>query len=176
MNSQPTLTVKLNEIVEALNGAPEEIAYYLDKRAGEIILVTDEDMQAAEDDEPISEYPDWQRESILKAREVLRDPDHFLQLPDQFDIHEYQIMEDFCIQFEDRDIGRELQRLIKGSGAFRRFKNAISELGVDDAWYKFKQHALEEIAIAWLEKNQIPYTRDNEPDNIVDVWPTSAPN
>ena len=175
MNSQPTLTVKLNEIVEALNGAPEEIAYYLDKRAGEIILVTDEDMQAAEDDEPISEYPDWQRESILKAREVLRDPDHFLQLPDQFDIHEYQIMEDFCIQFEDRDIGRELHRLIKGSGAFRRFKNSISELSVDDAWYKFKQRALEEIASAWLEKHQIPYTRDNEPD-IVDVPSTSAPS
>ncbi|PYS70149.1 MAG: hypothetical protein DMF73_13475, partial [Acidobacteria bacterium] len=112
---QMTLTVKLSEIVEALDSATEELAYYLDKRTGEIILVTDEDMQAAEDDELISEYPDWQRESILKAREVLRDPDHFLQLPDQFDIHEYQIMEDFCIQFEDRDIGQELHRLIKGS-------------------------------------------------------------
>ncbi len=133
-----TLTVKLNEIVEALDSATEELAYYLDKRTGEIILVTNEDMQAAEDDEFISEYPDWQRESILKAREVLRDPDHFLQLPDQFDIHEYQIMEDFCIQFEDRDIGQELHRLIKGSGAFRRFKNAIHEMSVEKAWYEFQ--------------------------------------
>ena len=159
-----TLTVKLNEIVEALDSASEELAYYLDKRTGEIILVTDEDMQAAEDDELISEYPDWQRESILKAREVLRDPDHFLQLPDQLDIHEYKIMEDFCIQFEDRDIGQELHRLIKGSGAFGRFKNAIHEMGVERVWYEFKRTELEKIALEWLEENGIPYTRDDAID------------
>jgi len=159
-----TLTVKLNEIVEALESATEELAYYLDKRTGEIILVTNEDMQAAEDDELISEYPDWQRESILKAREVLRDPDHFLQLPDQFDIHEYQIMEDFCIQFEDRDIGQELHRLIKGSGAFRRFKNAIREMTVEKAWYEFKRTELEKIAIEWLDEHAIPHTGDDPVD------------
>ena len=171
-----TWTVKLNEIVEALDSASEEHTYYLDKRTGEILLLTDEDRQAAEDDELISEYPDWQRESILQAREVLREPDHFLQLPDQFDVHEYQIMEDFCLEFEDRDIGQELHRLIKGSGAFGRFKNAIRELGVDDAWYKFKQRTLEEMAIEWLERNGIPYIRGDASNDVVDVSSESAPS
>lgn len=162
--SQMTPTVKLSEIVEALDGAPEEQAYYMDKRTGEIILVTDEDKQAAEVDDPTFQYPDWQRESILRAREVLQEPDHFLQLPDKFEVHEYQIMEDFCLEFEDRDKGKELHRLIKGDGAFRRFKNAIREMSVDDAWYKFKQGALEKIAIEWLEENGISYSRDEAPD------------
>ena len=159
-----TLTVKLSEIVEALDSATEELAYYLDKRTGEIILITDEDMQAAEDDELISEYPDWQRESILKAREVLRDPDHFLQLPDQLDIHEYKIMKDFCIQFEDRDIGQELHRLIKGSGAFGRFKNAIHEMGVERVWYEFKRTELEKSRSSGWMKTRIPHTGDDPVD------------
>jgi hypothetical protein len=156
--------VKLNEVVDALESVREEHAYYLDRRTGEIVLLTSEDLQAAEDDDLISEYPDWQRESILKAREVLKDSEAFLQLPDQFDIHEYKMMEDFCLTFEDRQIGQDLLRLIKGSGAFGRFKNAIHELGIEKVWYEFKRSALEEIAIEWLEENEIPYTRDDAID------------
>lgn len=158
------ITVKLNDVVDALDSAMEEHSYYLDKRTGEIILLTSEELQAAEEDEPISDYPDWQQESILKAREVFSDPEEFVQLPDQFDIHEYQIMEEFCLAFEDRRIGQELLRLIKGSGAFRRFKNAIHEEGVERVWYEFKRNELEKIAIEWLEEHEIPYSRDDAID------------
>lgn len=156
-----SVTVKLHDVVEVLDSAMEEHSYYLDKRTGEILLLTSEDMQAAEDDELISEYPDWQRDSILKAREVLSNPEAFLQLPDQFDVHEYKIMEDFCLAFKDRQVGQDLLRRIKGGGAFRRFKNAIHEMGIEKAWYEFKRSELEEIAIDWLEQTEIPYTRDD---------------
>jgi hypothetical protein len=158
------IQVKLTDVIDALEMAMEEHAHYLDRRTGEIIVITSDDDAAAEEDEPISEYPEWQRESILKAREMLREPDQFLALPDQSDIHEYQIMEDFCLALDDQRAGQELHRLIKGSGAFRRFKNAMRELGVDDAWYKFKHRALERIAIEWLEENEIPYSRDETID------------
>ena len=171
-----TAPVKLSAIVEALDGAAEEHVYYVDKRTGEIVLLTDEDMQAAEDDKSLSRYPDWQQESILKAREVHREPAHFLQVPDRFEVHEYEIMEDFCIECADGDTGKELHRLIKGSGAFRRFKNAIREMEVDDNWYKFKQRALERMAIEWLEENEIPYTRDDARDDAVDVASAGTPS
>ena len=157
-------SVKLDKIIGALESAGSEYTHYLDKRTGEIVLVTDEDMTAAQENELISEYPDWQRDSILKAGEVFRDSKQFIQLPDQFDIHEYQIMENFCRAFEDRQVGDELLRLMKGSGAFRRFKNAINEMDVDKAWYQFKQRALEKIAIEWLEENEIPYSRSDAID------------
>ena len=157
-------SVKLDEIIGALESAGSEYTHYLDKRTGEIVLVTDEDMTAAQENELISEYPDWQRDSILKAGEVFRDSKQLIQLPDQFDIHEYQIMEDFCIQFEDRDIDQELHRLIKGSGAFRRFKNAIHEMSVEKAWYEFKRTELEKIAIEWLDEHAIPHTGDDPVD------------
>src|SRR5438094_5009746 len=101
-------SVKLDEIIGALERAGSEYTHYLDKRTDEIVLVTDEDMTAAQENELISGYPDWQRDSILKAGEVFRDSKQLIQLPDQFDIHEYQIMEDFCLGVEDRQTGKEL--------------------------------------------------------------------
>ena len=158
--SQP---VKLNNVIEALETTGEEHAHYLDRSTGEIVLITNEEMEAAEEDELISEYPNWQREALLKAREILKS-ENFVALPDQFDIHEYKIMEDFCLIFEDTRVGDDLHRLIKGSGAFRRFKNAIYSMGADKAWYQFRQAEIEKIAIQWLEREGIAYTREDSTD------------
>jgi hypothetical protein len=161
--------VKLSDVLEALESATEEHFNFLDKRTGEIILVTSEDLEAAKGDALISKYPDWQRKSILTARELLRETENFLELPDQFDVHEYKIMEDFCRELEDRQVGQDLLRLIKGSGAFRRFKNAIHEMGIEKAWYDFKQSELEKIAIHWLDENEIPYSRNHDQIDLSDA-------
>ena len=105
--------VKLDDVIEALDAAGEDHSHYVDKRTGEIVMITNEEMEAAEEDELISEYPDWQRESILKAREILKSED-FVALPDQFDIHEYKIMEDFCLECQDRNVGETFLSLIEG--------------------------------------------------------------
>src|SRR6266446_758496 len=151
--------VKLDDVIDALDTAGEDHSHYLDKRTGEIVLITNEEMDAAEEDELISEYPEWQRESILKAREILRSED-FVALPDQFDIHEYKIMEDFCLEIQNRSVGETLLRLIKGSGAFRRFKNAIPSMGVEKDWYQFRRAELEKLAIEWLEQEGLAYARE----------------
>lgn len=159
------MELKLEDVVDALEAAGDEHSHYLDKRTGEIILLTNEDFEAAEEDELISDYPAWQRESILKAREVLgSSQEHFLALPDQFEIHEYQLMEEFGHEFEDRMIGERLLQLIKGPGAFRRFKNEISSLGMEKSWFDFKGKKFEKIAIEWLEEHNIQYSRGDGGD------------
>jgi hypothetical protein len=155
------IEVKLSDVIEALESAMDEHAYYIDKRSGEIVLVTDDDIAAAENEELMLESPDWQQESIANAREVLNFSENLLPLPDKFEIHEYRIMEEFCLALDNRHVGSELHRLIKGSGAFRRFRNAIRERDIEQDWYDFKQRALERIAIQWLEENGLPYTRDD---------------
>jgi hypothetical protein len=62
----------------------------------------------------------------------------------------------------NRRAGKELLRLIKGSGTFRRFKNAIHKMGVEKAWYEFRGEALEKIAIEWLEENKISFSRNDD--------------
>lgn len=152
------MPVKLNDVIEALDEAAEECSHYLDRNTGEIVMMTNEEMEAAEKDELISEYPDWQREAILKAREVFKSED-FIELPGRFDIDEYKLMEDFCLELKNRQVGEHLLRLIKGSGAFGRFKDGIYSLAVEKDWYRFRREELERIAIQWLEDQKIPYTR-----------------
>ena len=150
------LAVKLKDVVDALAMTGDLASYYLDKRTGEIIMVTDEEWEAAEEDEPISEYPDWQRDSILKAREI-QGSDQFIPLPDKFEINAYDVMERFCREYPDQRISIGLLNCIKGKGAFRRFKDAVFDFDIQDEWHEFERNAFAEVAIEWLEEKGILY-------------------
>ncbi len=163
-----SLPVKLRDVIEALDVGGDQLSHYLDKRTGEIFMLTDEEISAAEEDELISDYPEWQRESILKAREIL-DSNDFVELPSQFDLNEYAIMERFALAYEDRRTSTELLRSIKGKGAFRRFKDAVIDLGIRDEWHEFRRDEIEEIAVQWLEEERIPFTREDEIEESSDT-------
>ena len=117
-----------------------------------------EELSAAEEDEDTSEYPEWQQEELLQAREVIASDD-WLELPSSFDIHEYNIMEEFCQSVANEKNSDYLLQVIRVSGAFRRFRDAIDFLGIEQDWYDFRQAAFEKIAVEWLEENEIGYSR-----------------
>jgi hypothetical protein len=152
--------VSVKDVVDEMDVVSDEISVFLNRKTGELVTLTDEELSAAEDgDDDIDEYPDWQREMIIKAREVTGS-DEYLPLPGRFDINEYEIMENFCYSVEDDEAGNDLLYKIRGSGAFRRFKDAVRVRGIEEKWYDFRQKELEKIATDWLEMNQIPYTKD----------------
>jgi hypothetical protein len=151
-----TAEVSLQDIVAAMDLPNAEWASYLDPETGEIVTVTDEDRRLLEEPADVEELPDWQQEILPKVREAL-ESDRFLQLPGEFDIHEWAIMERFAhsrTTVEHRD---ELLSAIHGSGAFRKFRRSVQQLGIEEEWYSFRQVAFEEIAKAWLEAHHIPY-------------------
>ena len=151
-------TVSLKDVVDEMDVPGDEHSAFLHRHTGELITLSREELSAAEEDDDIDDHPEWQQEMIIKAREVL-ESDDFLALPNKFDIHEYSIMEDFCFSVADDKIRGSLLYKIRGSGAFRRFKDAIQMNGIEEDWYSFRQKAFEKIAIDWLEDNKIPYTR-----------------
>lgn len=150
--------VAIQAVVDALDELSDGIFAFLNRATGELVTLTSETLRDAEDDAPLDGRADWELEDILKAREVLTSDD-VLQLPTAYEIHEYTIMERFCSAIEDERIGGALQNLIRGSGAFRRFKDGLHRYGLAQAWYRFHAEALEQIAVEWLEANQIPYVR-----------------
>ena len=158
-----SLPVKLRDVVDQMDVISDEHSAYLNKRTGELITLSMEELSAAEEEEDLEDYPEWQRELILEAREVM-DSDDYLALPSKFDIHEYQIMENFCSSVEDPQVRDLLLRQIRGSGAFRRFKDTIYSFGIEKDWYAFRDAEFERIAIDWLEENEIRYTRDKNPE------------
>ncbi|MDA2920826.1 UPF0158 family protein [Desulfobacterota bacterium AH_259_B03_O07] len=150
---------RLGDVVDALEMQSDMHSYYFDTNTGKVILLSEEELSAAEGDEPLENYPEWQREPILQARLVLEDTQaRFLSLPTTFDIHEYSIIESFCLNHPDRDLSETLCDLIRGRGAFRRFKDAIHRHGIQEEWYAYRYDALVEIAKEWCEEHGIKYT------------------
>jgi hypothetical protein len=149
--------VKLSDLIEEMDFQSDERSAFLNRITGDVVSVTDEELRAAENDEPLEDFPEWQHDVIRIAREVV-ETDHYLPLPDKFEINEYRIMERFCLSVDDDDMRNDLCNAIRGRGAFRYFKDRIRAYGITDEWYQYRDGALREIAVAWCDAHGIPYT------------------
>src|SRR5215475_9712384 len=151
------LRVKLSDLIEGMDFQSDEYFSYLNTTTGEVVSVTTEELRAAEEDAPLEDFPAWQHDAIRIAEEIV-ETDHYLPLPDRFEINEYQIMERFCLAVDDEDMRDELCDAIRGRGAFRRFKDRMQLYGMAEEWYRYRDAALREIAMEWCEAHDIPYT------------------
>jgi hypothetical protein len=157
VDQHSALRVKLADIIEGLEFQADEQSSFLNLTTGEVVSITDEELRAAEEEASLEDFPDWQHEAIRIARDIL-ETDHYLPLPDRFEIHEYSIMERFCLSVDDEDIRDDLCNAIRGRGAFRYFKYSIHAYGIAEEWYRYRDAALRAIAVAWCEEHSIPYT------------------
>jgi len=118
----------------------------------------EEDLE--DNDENASDKPEWMKEANRIQREVFESGD-YVQLPEKVDIHDWQIMDEFCLSLRRADIRDELYDLIRGRGAFGRFNSAIRRLRLENDWHDFRNRAYEEIALDWLKENEISFVRDS---------------
>jgi len=151
------IRVKLDDIIEGLEFQSDERHSFLDKRTSEVVSISDEEMQAAEDDEPIEDFPDWQQDLVRIAKEIVDETGNYIDLPSKFDIDDYSIMENFCLSIDDSEMCEVFGRLIKGRGAFQRFKDAINEYDIADDWHKYRDNELKQIAIEWCQEHGIEF-------------------
>lgn len=153
--------VKLSDIIDAMNFQGPESSSYINTKTGEVVTLSGEEINAAEDNESVENFPDWQRENIKIAKQIIRDnnPD-YLELADDFDIDEYRMMEKFTLSLQDDTISEKLYLTIKGSGAFRRFKAAIDQFGLTEKWHNYRDTAYKELAIEWCSENNINYINE----------------
>jgi len=152
--------VSLQSVVNEMDVPSDEMTAYINKKTGELFTISEEETRITEAGNDDDEFiPEWQKEILPKVREVL-ESDDFVALPDKFEIHEYSIMERFCLSLPDEALHNELLHAIRGSGAFRRFKAAIYRKEIQDDWYRFRNEALKRIATDFLESEGIPWLDD----------------
>jgi hypothetical protein len=151
--------VSLRDVIEEMDLMSDEATAYMNRKTGELITLTQEELALAEDLDEVEDAPQWQKDLLPKAQEVLGSED-FIPLPGKFEIHEWSIMERFARSLTDAAVSDELDAAVHGRGAFRRFKDAVHRLGIADEWYRFREAALEEIAIEFLEAHGIAYHRE----------------
>jgi hypothetical protein len=150
-----TALISLTDVIEAIELQNNESEAFLNPETGEIVLVTEEERAIIEDDDPEDDLPEWQRDTLPKAREALANP-KFLLLPGQFELHEWAVMQRFAQEQTDR-ARPQLLAAIHGAGAFRRFRAAAERLGLLDSWYRYREEAIKQFAREWLEEHNLSY-------------------
>lgn len=81
----------------------------------------------------------------------------YVRLPNQYDIHEFRIMEQFAEATPDRRKQTELFQALHGKRPFRHFKDELNYYGLREDYYAFRFLAFIEIARDWCENFGIPY-------------------
>ncbi len=154
---------KLSELVDSLEMWTDIHHIYFDRQTGEIVIIDKSVLSAVEegDEASLENLPAWQKPEIETAKAVLAEfGDRFIRPPDKFEFHEYQHMERFIETIADPDIAGQLFGSIRGSGAFRRFKNTLFRLRLEDRWYRYRDQAMKAFAIEWAEDNNVSYEDD----------------
>jgi len=150
-------TVLLSDIVVALEMQIDEAYSFLDLDTGQVETVSRDLLSAAEEDtgeDP--DLPDWQDEEWKIAKRIVS-TDRFLKLPDKFDVHEWEIMQEFSLSVSSERIREDLLGAIDGKGAFRYFKDTVRRHRIESNWFRFRTDALRQIAIDWCEEHDIAW-------------------
>ena len=133
------MKVKLSEVIDALDFTNDEIEYYYNPDNGEIFMSN------------IGEFENLNEDELDELFEKS------IMLPTRYDINEYEMMEDFVETIEDTRLQNQLYISLKGSGAFRRFKDTCINFYIINDWYKFRDEKYKELAINWCKDNNIEF-------------------
>ena len=151
------MKVDLKKIVEGIEFQGDESRTYLKISSGEVVLFTDDALAAAESGDDLSAHAEWFREAIEQAREFLNNEDDYIPLPSKYDFHEYRVMEEFIHSLPIEAQRDDLLSLIKGKGAFARFKHGLERFLLLDEWYQYRDRALAALAEDWCRDNGIEF-------------------
>ena len=148
-------TVLLKDIIDALEMQLDESSSFLDLDTGRVETVSNDLL--GETDDYLGEEPDlpaWQKQEWEIAKRIAS-TDRFRQLPTEFDVHEWAIMQDFSNSLPSDRVRQELLNAIHAAGAFRHFKDTLRRHQIESAWFQFRAQALRQIALNWCEEHHI---------------------
>jgi len=149
--------VDVHDVAGELESFMDQFSAFYDKETGKVVIIPSDAIDPALDGK--DEYIGITDMDLDEVREILNNETRYIPLPDQFDIHEYKIMEDFCFTLEDENLCADFLNAIKGSGAFRRFKNKLTRHNLRERWYSYKHEAYVKIVIEWCEEHGFEYER-----------------
>lgn len=152
------LPVDLRDVVDAMDVQIDGWLAYINRETGELVGFSEAEVAFVQNTSGDDEVPEWQADMVAEAVEA-QNSEKFVALPDRFDIHEYAIMKRFCETVEKEGLRHELLDAIRGSGAFRRFKAAIHRHAIAQAWWDYRDAAIENIAVDFLKAEGIPFRR-----------------
>lgn len=155
------MKVNLQKIVDELQMRFIDNTPYYNKITGKILNVNDDDFRIVEDDDfenNLNNYPEWQREHLKEVYILMyEDVENYISLPNNFDIKDSDIMEEFIENVSNENKKRQLEKCMWQKGMYRKFKDKLLQIGLEEQYYAFYDERLKEIAIEWCKDNNLEY-------------------
>lgn len=152
--------VNIKELIGEMEMFFDEVTTYYHPKSGNFYAVSNAAFAVAEDDDTVNNSYDVEDEEIEIAVDIYENGGDYLELPDKYEINEYAMLEEVSVSVEDDRASRMLQIAINGSGAFRRFKEMVYELGLAQDWYTFRDAQYKKIAIDWCRTHGLDYIEE----------------
>ena len=135
--------ISLSDLINVFDSASQEERQYLDTKTGEIIIIFDE---------ALSGIDDSKLEEKIEAGFNVR----YFAIPRQDSHEDYRAMADFTRTIEDKNFQEKLEIALDGSGAFRRFKNVLSNYPQErERWFAFKNERIKDRVLEWLHASDL---------------------
>ena len=165
------LKVNCDEVQKAMEDISRDtFDYFLDTQTGEVITVSEEilremkDMLYDEDYEEMGdeieyiefdtepEVPDWMFDEADLALEVLLDSTaRYIRIPEMNSDTAFSIMKEFVQTVRDHVLKKKLVNALNGKGAFRRFKDILTEYPKErKCWHRYNAKASRSEILKWL--------------------------
>lgn len=138
--------VYIEDIAGAFEACMNEWSQFLNTETGKIVSLPD--------DPWLSELEEYK-----KLREEIEEADYFIRLPEQYELHEKRIMEDFTETCVSGNTANRLWRALNGRHPYRFFKQAINETGVAQKYYDFRSLTFLRMAEKWCRDHKVRYWR-----------------
>jgi hypothetical protein len=175
------VTVNWNELSAAFDNSRLELRYFLDTDTGQVLMVTAEDYSYLQElyeetqeeasgafdlDLALAEsgLPDWQQEGVRTADFIeIHFGGRIIAIPEADTRAGYDAMQAFIATVENRRLQNQLVQATHGRGAFRRFRNILSQhLAEEQRWYAFEENRLRQQIADWLTEEGIEPINDPE--------------
>ncbi len=137
--------ISVQLIADALEMANDGWDQYLDTETGEIIQFPSCDnmyIERSPEDDALAEAVSWNNRYIC--------------LPNQRELNEYAVMEDFAEAVPNPQKEEALFRALRMRRPFRHFKDELRYQGIEEAYYAFRTIVLFRKAEEWCREHEIP--------------------
>lgn len=146
------MKVDLRDVIEAIEFENESLTHYYNKENGIISYLESDDTSEYKLSTDLTTLEDWEREIILSKKDILENPQNYIQLPSIEEIDGVSMMIEFL---------KENISLIKASEIEEADEKSLRELidrkGLSSRWYDYREDGEKNLAIAWCKRNRIEY-------------------
>lgn len=167
--------IDFDEIQKAMEDIGREaFDYFLDTETGDVIILSEDILQKAgaiiaeNCDEDLSAYeaiefdedvelPEWAEDEVELALDVfINHETRYRRIPERRSADVFQAMQGFTAALKNHELRLELEGIIDGKGAFRRFKDILDGYPKErKQWYGYSARRARDEITKWLQAEGI---------------------